>query len=331
MVFNLVVIVLLFLFYSAYCVVKKNEKMALLLALIFIFLSVLLRINVRSELNKDYDNYLSLLSNDFTLFDSGVFKIFSEPYYYASVQFFNWIAGGTDKMQLEKVYQLNFVFSTLFYLWLARISDIHIWKKIFLFSFTYFLFTYTAIRNSVAYYLVTILFYEVQREGVFRWAFLAFLAHISALPVLLISFFKNRKPSFWVIFSLVTIAVLGYTVGQSIESFSFIFQKLDEYSEYSLQQNSIHKIYFYLLLAVTLFLLIIDSSAVFNNIYIGLFVVYVILFMMNPVLGFRFSFYLILYLIVYPGYKNSIFNKVAQLAIPLFVGLLLFSFLDMSL
>lgn len=331
MIFNLVIIVCLFIFYSAYCVIKKNEKLSLLFALIFIVLSIVLRLNVRSDTNKDYENYLSLLSSDFTIFDAGVFKIFSEPYYYACFNFFRWISDGPDKIQLEKIYQLNFVFSTLFYLWLARVTDIHVWKKIFLFSFTYFLFTYTAIRNSVAYFLVTILFYELQREGIFRWAFLSFLAHISSLPVLLISFFKNRRPSFWVIAALIAIAVVGYTFGQMIESFSFIFQKLDEYSEYSLEQNSVHKIYFYLLLGVTLFLLLIDSSVVYNNIYLGLFVVYVILFMMNPVLGFRFSFYLILYLIVFPGYKNSIFNKLAQLAIPLFVGLLLFSFLDMSL
>jgi hypothetical protein len=214
---------------------------------------------------------------------------------------------------------------------LARIRDIHIWKKIFLFSFTYFLFTYTTIRNSVAYYLVTILFYEVQRGKVFKLAFSSFLAHISALPVLLITIFKNKRPSFWVIVSLSLIAALGYTFGQLFESFSFIFQKLDEYSEYTLDQNTVHKIYFFAVLCITLFLMVIDTSAVYNNIYIGLFLVYVILFSMNPVLGFRFSYYLILFLIVFPGYKNSIFNKLTYLAIPLFMGLFLYSFLDMNL
>lgn len=308
----IILIAILFLSYSILCLNWARNSWVFIL-FVFILVSVILRTVVELKLNADYPAYLQFVQMNSDLANNNIFVIlFNEPYFFYSITILRLFTDSSEGALLL-FYIINFIFSTIFFAWLARLKDISFWRKVFAFSFFYFLFTYTTIRNTPAYLLVGVLFYRVQREGTFKIAYLSFLAHMSSIPALVISLFKVKYPKPYILALIVAIPLMFLLIIQIP-----VFNLLDKFTVYSEDQEYgqgiLHLIYLLVITFITVFVFFYNRRYVYNDVYILLYTLYIFLFFISPVIAFRFSVYLVLFLIMFPKARDNdildtIFNK----------------------
>ena len=296
-------LILIFLSYFFLCSARKHFPIFLGISLIFLGIGYYFRIHVDYKSNADYYGYYLLSGESFSF---GIDKILSEPYFPIIYDFFKKIAP-SNSLALEYVYLFNFFICNLFFIWLAYNKSILFYLKIIFFSLYYFLFAYTAIRNSLAYLLVGVALYKMLRNSRFIFGYFAFLFHVSSLPVILSMFLGFKKPKKKVLIYILTGAIsLGVIINLPI--FSHILMKFDAYSAGGAKYNvAFHFFYFTIFNLVVLLIYFKNRKVVYNSYFIFVFILYLVLFILNPVMSFRYSIYLITFLCFYP-YKISKFT-----------------------
>jgi hypothetical protein len=248
----------------------------------------------------DYDAYykvIGLIEPEFS------FKIlFTEPYYFQIVNYL--YKSHSAEFSINIFYYINFILTVFFFIWLAFLKDISIWKKMFLYSFYYYLFAFVLLRNTFPYVLTGFLFYYLHQDKYLKITILSFLGHLSSVPILLFSVYKNKlgdKKLF--IYLMIYVVIFNFILHMPFFNLYEKFNTYQEQEEYG--QNLFHKIYFVLLISGNIYLFFKNRDVIYNYTYMFIFSTYLFLQMSGPVMGFRFSVYLIIYLILNPKFIFS--------------------------
>lgn len=309
-------VLLLMVFHS------KIRKLVFIPTVIFIICCLLLRLYVPIEKNADYGGYIGFMYDEYRF----EFKsVFSEPYFPLVLTS---LFKATDdwKQAIYGIYFLNFIFSTVFYIWLAYRKDVKYWIKILFFGFSYTLLTYTVLRNSPAYFLFGFLMYYLLIGKKFWVGYAGFLTHVSALPALAATFLGFGRPTYKQLL-LILLGAAVFSTLLSLPYFSHITNKLDTYTDPDVSEkfgvSIFHKLYFVMIIGLSIVVYRYRKMAIYNNFYCAILLIYLILYILNPVMAFRFSYYIIIYLVVYPFYEKIKYDNVLNI---LFSILLVFLF-----
>jgi len=316
----LFVLINFFLYYSLNIFDAKFIKNVI--AFLFFITSFILFLLINFPKLPDYQQYFNVIGirdNEFTL------KVFfTEPYYFEIVNLLN--TKFSSEFSILVFYFINTIITTLFFIWISYNKNNSKWKNIFLYSMYYYLFSFILLRNTPSYILISIMFYFINRNKYFKSALFSFFCHLSSLPVLIFSFFKNKRADL----NLLIIAI-GYififNVLTKLEVFG-IYDKLTVYQEdKDYGQNIFHKLYFFLFLSLIFYTYFKNKKLLFNYTFILIFVTYLILQSIGPVMGFRFSIYLMFYLFLnekfFPKNNNELLKNILSVSL---VILLLFNY-----
>lgn len=289
-IFNFIVYLLLNL--------KFNINLRIILAFLFVVLCFIIKWNIDVSKMPDYPNYFKIIG---IIEPELSFKmLFAEPYYFQFVNYLYKTHSAADS--IKYFYNINFFLTLTFFVWLSFLNDISIWKKIVLFVFYFYLFSYVLLRNTPAYVLIGVLYYYLHKKIYIKFCILSFLAHLSSFPILFFSFFKNKKGD-KKLFILLVLFFLGFNILLSLPIFG-VYEKFTSYQEgQEYGQSIFHKIYFVVIILINLYLLLKNKNLVFNYTYSFIFLTYFFIQIASPVMGFRFSIYMILYLLINPELK----------------------------
>lgn len=302
---NIIIIILIFSLFISYYRLSSGGHW-----FYFIGISVILRLLIPIPLVMDYAAYYSNHIYDYDF--HGIMDIIVEPIlklvYNVSFFFLN------DKKQtVHFIYWLNFSGCTfLFY----RISkyQLHLFKKMLLFSFFYFIFTYVLLRNGIPYLLVFIFFYELNNtRGRLGKLVLASFFHASAALVLLVRSVFEIKLERLIFFGLIVMTIVIGFAFNNIFIFDYFTDKFLAYSEGANLRSIFHVIWMFFIFGVFIWSFIenvIQSSTLF---FITLMIVYVILNYFNPVMGYRLSLYVMLFYLTLPIKNQKIVKYVPDL------------------
>lgn len=276
-----------FFLYYAMCEDKKNIYYCC-----FIFFSFLIMLNIDVTTLPDYDAYFLLIDADIDYI-----SLLSEPYYYYLGTLFKSFFDSYGALKI--FYNINFIITLSFFIWLSFVKTISVWRKLILYSFYYYLFSYILLRNTPAYLLCGLLFYSLHVKKVCRFSFFSFLFHTTSIPVLTFSILRNKKAD-WILLLLLLLYLAVLKVLFSLEVFG-LYEKFLIYSTIEGYGTSIfHRVYFIIFILFNLFVLYARQNVVFNYTYSFIFATYLFLHFFSPVMGFRFSIYLIFYLMLHP-------------------------------
>lgn len=296
----IIIIILIFFFYF-FATIQKKLNYRKILAFLFVISTIILRVFVDNSKLPDYESYFSVIGNiqpDFSL------KIlFTEPYYFQLVNYLN--KTYSAELSINIFYFINFFITTFFFVWLLFVNNIYPWKKILLFSLFYYLFAYVLLRNTLAYLSTAFLFYKINSKIYFKPSYLAFLSHLSSIPALVFSIFKNKIGNVRLVISMI-FYIFFFGIIIKLEIFQ-LYEKFSTYKEPSeFGVSNFHKIYFYGFLLINLFLFFNEKKIIYNYTYLPLLITYIILQFSSGVMGYRFSFYLVIYLLMYVNYNNKL-------------------------
>jgi hypothetical protein len=174
--------------------------------------------------------------------------------------------------------------------------------------------------------LIGILYYQLNNNKISKTSFLAFFSHLSSLPVLGSSLFRNKKGDLKLII-LGICYVLFFSVIIRLEAFN-VYEKFSSYQESKDYGVSFfHQFYFYGFLTVNILLFVYKRQMIFNYTYFPILITYILLQFANAVMGYRFSIYLILYLLLFINeVKNDTnINPKMNLISFFFITLMLFN------
>jgi hypothetical protein len=288
-----------FLFYFL-ATLSKEKKYKIILVFLFIITTIVLRALVDNSQLPDYDSYFSVIGKIEPDFSLNI--IFTEPYYFQLVNYLNKIYSAEASINI--FYFINYLVTTIFFVWLLFVNDINSWKKVLLFSLFYYLFAYILLRNTLAYISVALLFYKINSKFCFKLSYLAFLSHLSSLPALFFGSLKNKIGDFKLSF-LMIVYILLFSMIIKFEAFQ-IYEKFSTYNDSAEFGVSIfHKLYFSGFLVINLFLFFKERKIIYNYTYLPLLITYLILQLSNGVMGYRFSIYLVIYLLMYVNYNGK--------------------------
>ena len=296
--------------------IVNNKIVKITLAFLFGVSTLALRFFVQNSQLHDYDSYFSVIGSIEPEFS---FKILlTEPYYFQLVNYIHKYFSA--QFSINVFYGINYIFTTSFFIWILFVKNINPWKKVLLFSLFYYLLAYLLLRNTLAYIALAYLFYKINFKEVNSLSFFAFFSHLSSLPALFFSGFKNKKGDMWLVISMVLYLFL-FSIIIKVEAFQ-LYEKYSSYQDSTEFGFSIfHKIYFFGFLAINFILFFYDRKMIFNYSYLPLLVTYIILQISNGVMGYRFSIYLIFYLLLFVSEPkvspkiNVIFNFLSSLLI----------------
>lgn len=324
MSFIILVSLIVFICYYLSCLEYSSFSQKYFFISLFLFTSCFLRFYIPEEINKDYYGYLN---KSYSNPEGFLTFLISEPYLYLVFKLFNLFEN--DRIVIFSfIYWFNFLLVTLFFVWLSMKKDVKLWKKIIIFVFYYFLFGYVVLRNSPVYILFALFCYSSYKNQKFNAFLLTPLMHLSALPVTLIVFFKKKYYLKYLFFlSLLLIPVFVIYIMPLIENLIELQSIVDKANVYSKgadnMYNIIHTVYFIfisLLVFKTLFFDRVFHPIIFTT--IGL---YYLFFIMNPVLGFRYSPYLFISILLFSNEKITIskfdyyLNRLSLFTMPYFI------------
>jgi hypothetical protein len=288
-----VLFILVFVSYYFLLKVQSNYTKYLFLIL-FIFLSLAIKYIIPLNKLRDYFTYTRVLSdNGYFVFQ--LYDFVFEPYFnLISKSLLHWFS---IPMVLEFYYYFLFICGMAFFTWLAFLEDISLWRKYFIFNIFFILFSFILLRNGIAYMILALFFYYMSKGRFLFSSFGALLFHVTALPILFLSFFRNKKLNFYIIPLGLAIILLFYFLFYNQSSLFYL--KFKDFKKNSLQYNyTLHNIVFTLSLLSFVLLMFFYKKILLNYNYGLLIVLYIVLFYFNAVMGFRFSFYILLYLLM---------------------------------
>ncbi len=332
MTLTIIFISILFFNYYFLCQnhIKYQNKVFYLLS--FILLSIVLRLLIPTDINKDYIGYYELYNYNNP--ENILSFLISEPYLFIIYKFFE-LFTSNKRIIIECIYWFNLLISLYFYIWLAYRKDIELWKKVVIFVFYYFLTSYVVLRNAPVYFIYSYFFYYSFRAIQYRKIFFSPFMHISSAPFLLLLFYKSKNYFKYLSLALLLfIPILFFVVFPIIDSIEELQQslnKVDAYTEGESEVGVFHKIYFCFITLLLIINWLNFKKKLFHPLIITTFIIYYISFFINPVIGFRFSPYIILVLLLnnFEGkYNFPALTKVLNLIIILLLPYFIFTFID---
>ena len=246
-----------------------------------------MRFFVPIEKNDDFFVYSQLFNYDF---EFSLEFILGEPYIKILYSFFA-LFFDEKMMVLKSIYFFNFFVSNIFFIWLATRKNISIFSKIFFFSMYYFFFSYILLRNSLVFFAYAVLIITNFKK--IRLLLFSFFSHITALLPLVLVYIKN--------FSLFKLILLFLIFFSSIYLFIplNLAEEIELISKFSVYLTGLEKIslgHYIFLIFNSLFLIGTMMIFKFGNelkFIVFLFIIYILAFLVNPVIASRISPFLI--------------------------------------
>ena len=316
--------------FSSYYFLLKNidTKRKYIFLFTFIFFSLIIKLIIPLSEIRDFFTYTRVLS------DKGHMNFFFvdilyEPYFLFLSKIL--LTCFSIFQVLSIYYFLLFILSISFFIWLAYLKDISFWKKYFLFNLFFILFTFILLRNGIAYMMIAMFFYYLSKDRFIISFFTALFFHITTIPVLFLSFLRKKSLNYYIIPLVIVMIFLFFYL--FLNESSLFFLKYKDFKKNSVLYNhTVHNIVFSISISIFISYLIIYKNKLLNYFYVLLLFLYVILFYFNAVMGFRFSFYIFLYLfmhtkLMFSSKADAFLNKYSILFITLgiiTVGLFLF-------
>lgn len=328
------IILISILFFNYYLLCQNHIKIdnKIMYVIFFIFLSVFLRIIIPTEINKDYAGYFELYN--FENPENLVSFLISEPYLCVLYNFFE-LFTSNKRIIIESIYWFNLFISLYFYIWLAFRKDVNLWKKVVIFVFYYFLTSYVVLRNAPVYFIYSYFFYYGFRSLNYKKTIFTPLMHISSLPLLLLIFHKSKRYYKYLFSALIILIpiliIVVLPIIESVEELRSSLDKADAYAEGMTEVGVFHKIYFCFISGIFIVSWINYKEKVLHPLIITTFIIYFISFFINPVIGFRFSPYVIFAILLnnFNGnYNFPAITKVLNLIIILLLPYFIFTFID---
>lgn len=332
MMLTIIFISILFFNYYFLCQNHIKHENKVFYLLLFILLSIVFRLLIPTDINKDYIGYYELYNYDNP--ENILSFLISEPYLFIIYKFFE-LFTSNKRIIIECIYWFNLLISIYFYIWLAFRKDIELWKKVVIFVFYYFLTSYIVLRNAPVYFIYSYFFYYSFRAIQYRKIFFSPFMHLSSVPFLLLLFYKSKNYFLYLSLALLLfIPILFFVVFPIIDSIEELQQslnKVDAYTEGESEVGVFHKIYFCFITLLFIISWLNIKKKLFHPLIITTFIIYYISFFINPVIGFRFSPYIILVLLLnnFEGkYNFPALTKVLNLIIILLLPYFIFTFID---
>lgn len=266
----------------------------------FLFFGTALRAIINPELNNDYYGYFDI--HNFETPENFLTFIFSEPYLLIVFKFFSLFSTNKQLIFLE-IYWFNFIITNIFFLWLATRKDIVLWKKIMIFVFYYILFGFVLLRNGPVYMLFACFFYYSFRNRNYIKILITPFMHMSAMALIILLFHKKKyylKILFFVILGMIPIFIFFVMpVLSEVEAIKSSMSKVDSYSEELESVSIFHKVGLLFTTIIVLIAIFVYRKKAINPIFITTILFYYITYLINPIMGFRFSPYLFLSILLF--------------------------------
>jgi len=328
------IILISILFFNYYFLCQNHIKIQnkYTYVIFFILFSVFLRTIIPTKINKDYAGYFELYNFDNP--DNLVSLLISEPYLYGLYNFFQ-LFTSNKQIVIESIYWFNFFISLYFYIWLAFRKDVYPWKKIVIFVFYYFLTSYVVLRNAPVYFIYAYFFYYSFRYVKYKKIFLTPLMHLSSVPLLILLLYNSKRYFKYLFSALVIIIPILITIVlpiiESVNEIKTPLDKVDVYAEGMVEVGIFHKAYFCFITGILIIGWLNIKEKIYHPLIITTFIIYYISFFINPVIGFRFSPYIILAILLnnfksnfnIPGLTKFL-NFIIIILLPYFI----FTFID---
>jgi hypothetical protein len=292
----------------------------------FLFFGTVLRAIINPELNNDYYGYFDI--HNFENPENFLTFIFSEPYLLIVFKFFSLFSTNKQIIFLE-IYWFNFIITNVFFLWLATRKDIVLWKKILIFVFYYILFGFVLLRNGPVYMLFACFFYYSFRNRNYIKILITPFMHMSAMALIILLFHKRKyylKILFFVILGMIPIFIFFVMpVLSEVEAIKSSMSKVDSYSEELESVSIFHKVGLLFTTIIVLIAIFVYKKKAMNSIFITTILFYYITYLINPIMGFRFSPYLFLSILLFNfegSYSTRLLrnlNIMSFLLIPYFI------------
>jgi len=325
MIVILIAILCTFLFYYLACLSYGSSKQKIFFIASFIVSAFTLRLLLNPNLNNDY-----LLYYSFKIFHKphGFFSyLLNEPYLYSVYSIFNIFIGSQETVFLA-MYWFNCLITTSFFVWLAGRLDVQIWKKMLLFVLHFFLFGFVLLRNGPAYILFALFFYYSFRNKPFKWVILTPFIHVSSCLLLTTFFYKSKNYFKFLVLGILAVLLFFFLFKSfliDVPAFDSILNKINSYSKNNIGYGFMHICFFTFVLSIILIGFLFQKDNMKHPILITTIFFYISTFFINPVVGHRFSPYLIFALLLYPfdtiisEKKIRIVNQLSVFLFPIFV------------
>jgi len=316
-----VFLALFFIFLSYYLSCysyKYSKKYTYAYLLIFIIASFYLRITIPLSQGADFLYYVKGRTFDLDL--SRPFEDFMVSVIYRGVNLFI-----DNKLSTIKImYWLVYLSSLFFYVWIV-FTKLNVYKKILLFSATYFLFAFTLLRNATSYQLVFLYFYFYVYYNRKRVGLLitAVTFHFSSLIILLTRIkttFLKRKIGFSLLLALLIILSNHY----QIISFDIFVHKLKSYYNMPYKFNTNHLLWLLFVISLAVISFKENPKGVLKTRLLLLLLLFISFYLINPIPAFRISIYFLIVYCVIPNVdliikkKLKLINKLSLVLIILF-------------
>lgn len=300
----LIVLIVHFLFFYFGCYFfDKNLNRAKISAFVFVLISFFIRVIIPLEWNADF-SYYSHRNYDFEILkplnDVMVSLLYNVMFYFTN----------SKELSVKLFSYLVFVLSTSFYVWLI-FTQLPKYKKIFLFALTYFLFTFTLLRNGPGYELVFLYFYYLfNKNKTFFWLlFLAVTFHYSSI----IAFFCEIKFKYLKVYLPISLLLFFAFVKILNVDVSIFTIKLMDYFNNKYDFNLNHFLWFIMVLGFYVLIYLENNEKGILKRALFFLVAYLIAILFNPVLAFRVSFYFILFYCSIPVIKPFFTTRISYL------------------
>lgn len=299
----LLLIILFFTYYlGCYFSTKKTEQSFFII--LFILVSFLFRIVIPFSDNADFYPYAFLRDYKYDLS-----RPLDDPFLKLTYNVFDFLFLGDKTLAIKCVYWVNYLICTVFFVFLLRVKELVVYKKVFFFSFFYFLFAYTLLRNGPSYVCVALFYFYyiesnfLKKKIKFLWIAVAY--HYTALIILFLSFIANLKTKhILIIIGLLLLATVAFFVGFG-EVFNVLLDKFNKYSNGTREENLFHVVWFYFICAVFLISFFENWVVAKSKLHLLIFMFFLVMSSINHVAGYRFSiYYLMFYFLVQPSRKS---------------------------
>lgn len=293
----IVISLITLLFFNYYFLCKNYSKPGnkFIFGFFFVLISFILRLLIDPSLSKDYVGYFELYTFDEAA-DLISFLV-SEPYLYLLYKFFD-IFFDNKSVILDCIYWFNLFLCIYFFVWLAFRDDLELWKKITIFVFYFFLISFVVLRNAPVYIIYSYFFYYSFRAVIYKRTIITPFMHISSLPLLLLLFHTDKnyfKLLLIVIIIFSTLLIFQFSpIFESIEAFQSPLSKVGLYLEEMEEVSLSHQIFLAFISGILLLSWIFFRKQIFHPIIITTFLIYYFSYFINPIIGFRYSPYAIL-------------------------------------
>ena len=325
-------ITLLFIFYYLMCQNHIKYEIKIIYLVLFICFSFLLRVLIPINTNKDFIGYYELYN--FETPDDFFSFLTIEPYLYFIFNIFELFT--KNKLEIIiSIYWLNFLISLYFYIWLAFRYDIELWKKVLIFVFYYFLTCYVVLRNAPVYFIYSYFFYYSFRATRYNKIILTPLIHISSIPLLVLLLHRSKKYFKFLLSALLLFIpfflIIILPIIKNYELLKMTIDKADTYGEGMSNVSIFHKLYFCFITGIFIINTFYIKRNIFHPLIITTFIIYYIAYFINPVIGFRYTPYIIFSILLNNfnlSHNNFSFTKILNLVVFFLLPYFIFNYFD---